>query len=119
MYVSKMQITKPLPIKIMDKVVGVLRPDRVFITYRTDLHFFRKYNGFGLSYSVLKKILDLNCRKVIILWEKDNGTTEKLQTYPKRFIEEGELWKDGERDYQRILPIHKLQKKTMQEVIAV
>lgn len=101
----------------IDKPIGELRKDRVFITHRDESHIFRMFNGIGLSYDVIKKLKDLNCWKIIILLHYKNGTTEKLETYPDKFLDEGILWKDGAYDYQRILPLEKLRQKQLMEIV--
>ena len=101
----------------IDKPVGELRQDRVFITHRDESHIFRKYNGIGLSYGVIKKLKDQNCWKIIILLHHKDNTTEKLETYPDKFLDEGILWKDGQYDYQRILPLEKLRQPKIMEII--
>ncbi len=106
-----------MQIKYIDKPVGELRKDRVFVTHRDESHIFRMYNGIGLSYSVIKNLKDFGCRKIIILLKRNDGSTEKLETYPDKFLDEGILYKDGAYDYQRILPLNKLRQKTMMEVM--
>lgn len=120
-------------IKHFNKTIGELRQDRVFITHRTTAHLFRRFgNGLGLSYSVIKKLKDLNCWKIIFLlhFQKRGyigGTcpicnepyseTEMLMTTPDYFLEKGNLWEDANNDYQRILPLDKLRQKEISQEI--
>lgn len=102
-------------IKLQDKVVGILRTDRVFITFRKSTHYFRKFHGFGLSYDVIKRLRDNNCQRVVILWKKENGETERLETTPHRFLEDGIVFRDGDYDNQRILSLDILRTGTLMQ----
>jgi len=108
--------TQTQTIRYLDKPIGELRQDRIFVTHRDESHIFRMYNGIGMSYDIIKKLKDLRCRKIIILLHWNNGVTEKLETYPDKFLDEGILWKDGSYDYQRILPLDKIRQKTILEI---
>ena len=107
-----------IEIKFFEKVVGIFRPcERTYIAHRDESHIFRMYNGLGLSYQIIKRLKDLRCSKIVILLHYNNGTTERLETFPDRFLDEGILWRDGEQDYQRILPLWKLRQKELIEVL--
>ncbi len=118
-------------IKFRERVVGDLRlQDRTFITHRTSAHLFRMFkNGLGISYDVIKNLRDQRCRRIIILLHfqtkgkiigrceicnEEYSETEKIETYPDFFLEKGENWLDGERDYQKIVPIEKLRANQME-----
>ena len=89
-------------IKFKGKVVGVLRDDRVFITQRKEEHFFHKFNGLGISYDVIQRLRALNCRRIVILYHGQMGTS-KLTATPERFYKQGILWNFTPDDVQAIL----------------
>lgn len=102
-----------MPIFHRGNRVGILRPDRVFVCHRGDEHIMRMFNTFGLSYDVLKNLIDYGCWKIVILYHKLNNTTEYMESTPKRFIDEGILWKDANEDYQRHLHLEKLRQSKL------
>lgn len=93
------------------KMVGTLKDDRVYITHRNKNHFFRIYQGFGMSSSILEDLHKLNCRKIVIIYDRVDETQEIYESTPEQFIEEGIIWKDLDLDFQKILPISKLRKR--------
>lgn len=93
-----------VPFNFMGKVVGQWREhDRVYIAHRREEHIFRKYNGLGLSFGIIDQLKHLRCRRIILLLEKNNGTTLKFEATPDLFLQKGTIHKDGEFDFQRIL----------------
>ena len=91
------------------KLVGTLRQDGNYVSIRTKDHFFRKYKGFGLSARVLQEIKRKGCRKITVIYRRDDGESI-YQTYPDKFYEEGIIYRDPKAsfaDYQRILPLTK------------
>ena len=78
---------------------------RVFITFRNKKkHLFRKFNGLGISTSVLDKIKKLGCRKIKIVY--DTGEEQViLYTLPNKFYEKGIIYRYKDADHQRILPL--------------
>jgi hypothetical protein len=88
-----------------NKVIGELRPDHVYITQRTSKHFFVKFKGFGISASILKELKDKGCTKITLIYNRTDGTQAIYETYPNKFYELGEIWRDDENDYQRILAV--------------
>lgn len=102
-------------IEHLGKVVGILREDKTYISRRNEKHYFRKFQGFGISYSVIEKLLNMRCSKVIIIYEKNNKE-EKYETSLFNFINYGETWKDLEGDFQKILPLSEFNQKKLKEV---
>ena len=91
-------------IRFKNKIIGTLN-DGVFRTHRDKRHFFVKFKGFGLSSSIIDELKRRNCRSVLLIYTKSDNS-ESLYLAPlMRFYEKGEIWKDGEDDWQRILPL--------------
>ena len=98
------------------KMVGELREDGVFITKRSPEHFFRKYNGFGCSYDLLVNIKKQGCNRIVILYERGEQTS-KLEVKINKFFEEGFVYRDGELDFQRILPLSAFNQKSLERFL--
>lgn len=87
----------------LGKPVGRIRQDGTYITYRNKDTYFRKFKGFGMSYGLLRKLLNLHrCRRIIIIYD-DGESKKKYVTTPTKYIEDGIIYKDNY-DHQRILP---------------
>lgn len=101
-----------MEIEYLNRNVGIIKmPERIFITHREENHIFRIFNGLGVSFDILKKLINIDCQKIIMLLHKSNGETEKFEVTPNLFIEKGFIWKDKAADYQRILPFGMLRKQ--------
>lgn len=87
----------------LGKKIGTLRNDKVFITYRSKEHLFRKYDGFGLSYKVLLDLRKQDCRQIVIIYD-DGSEQVKYVTNPNNFMEHGTLHAFKRNDWQRVLP---------------
>lgn len=97
--------------ELKGKLVGILKDNRVYITHRNKNHFFRIFQGLGVSSYILEDLHKLNCRKIVIIYDRVDGTQEVYESTPEEFIDEGIVWKDLELDYQKIMPISKLRKR--------
>jgi len=76
---------------------------KVFISPRTYLHFFRIHNGFGFSVGVLQQLRKRGVRVLIILYETREGI-DKLVTFMDYLEQNGFRYQD-KCDSQIILPI--------------
>ncbi|RLE44049.1 hypothetical protein DRJ19_01350 [Candidatus Woesearchaeota archaeon] len=92
------------------KFAGVLKNNKDFVCHRHDRHLFKKFNGFGLSVSLLEELKKRNCKRVILIWHKSDGTEEALVTTPEMFFIKGKVWRNEDVDYQRILPLKEWRK---------
>ena len=96
------------------KTFGGFIKDNRYITYRTEEHFFRKYQGLGLSLSVINDIIkSVDEVEFILTW--NNGKVEHYLTTPKAILDSGEIWYNdtdpyAEIDEQRIMPLVKMNK---------
>ena len=102
------------PFFFLGKQIGVIRPDRTFIARRRKEQIFRKFNGLGISYYVLMRLIGMNCKHIVLLLELDN-TTLKFETTPKKFIELGQIYTDRINDNQRILSFDQLLQTNMNQ----
>ena len=103
--------------KIRNKVVGTYdRLTKTYTTLRNKHHYFIKFKGFGVSTEILLKLRKLGCNKIIIIYNKADGTQTVYQTYPEKFLTEGYIWTDGELDHQRILPTEKINMKNDKKI---
>lgn len=96
-----MRKLETMPIMYLGKQVGFYRQDFTFITYRRREHFFIRYHGFGLSFTVIKRLRELGCTTVKILYNNDIEV-RKYTARLKDFIEYGIIYVN-QNDYQRIL----------------
>lgn len=86
---------------------------RRFVTFRNTDHFFRKFDGLGVSHAVLMNIrrrFGVNMIVIIMDW---GDRQERFITTTDKFLEEGEYYTDKESDTQRILPLSKLGQRTI------
>lgn len=105
-------------IKYLGKIVGVLRDDKTYITYRNESHIFRKYNGIGISTRLLLKLRGLGCRMIIIILTRGEETV-KLQAPISKFLEEGQIYTDNENDHQKILNMQQLNQNYLLQYIDI
>jgi hypothetical protein len=103
------------PVIFHGKVIGHIRSDHVFITRRTQEHYFVKYRGFGLSSSVIEHLKKREVRKIVLLYQRADGGEELHQTFPNKFYDLGHVW-NNDGDYQRILPLEHWNMKVAQHV---
>ena len=105
-----MRLTKEKPVRLRGKTVGVIKPDRTYISHRNKNHFFRKYNGFGLSAGVIEILKKYDVDIVKIIYTKVDGTQEVYITNLDKFYKFGVIYRDSVIDYQRILSIQRFTK---------
>ena len=99
-----------------DRVTGKLREDGVYISYRTEKHFFRKYNGFGITTSLLMDLRRQGCKQVIIVYQQ--GSDQILfKAHPDAILEHGQIYHYKGMDWQRILPLEYWQQESSVEFI--
>lgn len=96
--------------KVGARAVGKLRADGVYISFRDKRHFFRIFKGFGISTATLMSLRKKGCKKIVIVYKKDDGTQSIYTTYSNKFLEAGKVYRDGKHDYQRILPLEEFNK---------
>ena len=94
-----------MEIRHLDKLVGVINSNNEFVSIRRPEHFFRKYKGFGLSYSVIERLKKSNVEIVKILFQREDGTASLYVAYLNDFLEKGAYFKDQKYDFQRILEL--------------
>lgn len=92
----------------LGKGVGVFTDDRVFVTRRRREHIFRKFNGLGISYGLLRDLMNKNCRLVKFILDNGDGTESVYETTPQKFLVDGNIWVDRQQDTQRILAFDKM-----------
>lgn len=94
-----------LPVTHLGKVVGHLRADHTFITRRKPIHFFRKFQGFGLSFAVIKQLRAKGCLLVCLIYTNNYNEESIYFTTPENIIDKGMRYTDKEADNQLILPL--------------
>ena len=98
-----MRLAQDKPITFRGKVVGIIKMDRTYISHRNKTHWFRKFNGFGMSATILKELRDYDVETIKVIYTKVDGTQEVWIATVNDFYEHGSIWKDLELDYQRVL----------------
>ena len=77
------------------KNVGILKDNKEYLTYRNIKHFFIKYNGFGISTTILRELKDKGCERITVIY--DSGATQKLyHAHPNIFYKYGTRYEHGE-----------------------
>ena len=113
-----------IPVKVGGKIVGHIAKYKnrvVYVTYRNPEHFFRKYEGFGISEAILRKLKDMNIKFILILYKDETGVVRHLLSRVDDWFEHGHRYRFlVERkvhvivgktkpifyeDFQRVLPI--------------
>ena len=107
-----MRLIKEKQIYVGEKFVGLIKTDRTYVTIRNKNHFFRKYNGFGISSSVLSELRRYDVKLIKIIYNKIDGTDELYIVTIDDFYNNSLYYKDKGLDYQRILPLNKFKKIT-------
>lgn len=96
-------------IQIFNKNAGYIKETtkgKIYISYRNrKQHFFRKYNGYGISTQILKKLTNEGIKEIIIIENREDETRRKLTTTPEEFYKNGTRYHYKQADYQIILPI--------------
>jgi len=86
---------------------------RAFVTVRDfERHFFRIFNGYGISLPILS-LLRLNGIRCIIIVERHEGFERKLVSDVNDWMERGHeytfVFPDGTLDPQRVLPVAEME----------
>jgi len=101
--VFKVRLEQDKQVIVRGKVVGTIRRDRVYVSHRNKNHYFKIFNGFGVSASVLDELRKYDVKKVIVIYTKVDGSQELWIANTNDFYEYGKIYKDVGNDYQRIL----------------
>jgi len=76
---------------------------RIFVTYRTRRHVFKKWGSIGVSRDVVVRLLREGVDLVVVVF---TDTMEGYMAEPERFMREGRsLWFGYEADSQLHLPL--------------
>lgn len=86
-----------------------------FLTKRSDIHFFRKSQGFGVSAQVLRRLRECRIPTIVILWEHPDDTATKLTARVEDFYAHGVTWQDRESDFQKVLALGLFSQSTLNE----
>ena len=92
------------------KKVGVIRPNRTYVTHRNHLHIFRKFNGLGMSGQVLAELRKYNVCEVIIIYSCKDRSQDLFKVPVNLWYEKGIRYTDKRLDHQFILPFSILNK---------
>ena len=95
----------------MGKIVGSFTSDRIFVSHRRQEHIFRKFNGLGISYLLLRKLIDKNCSSIRLILDNGDGSESVFISTPIKFLTDGKIWIDKMNDSQRILSFDKMSTK--------
>jgi len=98
-------------IKYKGKIRGWIEGDTFYSDRSTIDHFFRKFNGYGISVKILEVLEDRKIERVCLVLDG----WKKLTTSPSVLVLKGKMWKDGEDDWQVILPLCEWREKLVWE----
>jgi len=87
------------------KQVGMLRDDGIYISYRTPKHYFRIYDGFGITISLLKALIEKGCSRIVIIYRKTPNLWVKYTAEPMDFMQYGITYQFEDIELQKVLPI--------------
>jgi hypothetical protein len=97
-------VTSVREVSFNGRVVGELLDGRTFVTERDSTrHFFRKFGGYGVSESLLKR---LRFEGVEVIEFVVDGI-QRYRTSIERMLSEGAVWFDGG-DQQRVMSVGEL-----------
>jgi len=89
----------------LQKTTSVINPN-VYQKICTQEHFMRKFGGFGISVSILNKLVDNNIQIIKIVYL--GATTRKYITTTKNFMDSNIKW-DNKGDLQHFVKIKEMQ----------
>lgn len=92
------------PITYLGKTVGHTE-GKTYVTIRRPEHFFRKYNGFGMSTQLLKILKNHGVAWIWVRYEKTDGSTSNYLAALEDFYAHGIPYTDRSVDTQLILPL--------------
>jgi len=114
-YKSKKERYKEKEVIVPSKqLVGGVVKDNRYITPRNEDNYFFKFNGPGISVSVIDQIIDVVDGVEFVMHWKD-GTIEHYLTTPQELLDSDIHWTNNKdpyekRDEQRIIPFNKMKK---------
>ena len=87
-------------IRIFNKSIGFVKEDgghKSFITFRNyQLHFFKKFCGYGINASVLMRLNKEGIEFIKFIVKMPDGTKRKLTSTITSFLEYGKLYQNEE-----------------------
>ncbi len=89
--------------KLVGRIIG-----NAYVTRRKKEHYFRKFNGFGISKVILEKLHELGVYTVIIIYTNEDGSEVLLRSDLYQWLFNGIEWvdtSDGFEDLQLVLPV--------------
>lgn len=89
------------------KLVGRAVGD-VYITKRRKEHYFRKFNGFGISKRILDELNSRGIYRIIIIYKNEDSSEILLKSDVMQWLFNGIEWVDtseGYEDLQLVLPV--------------
>mgnify|MGYP000480479596 CR=1 FL=1 len=88
--------------------VGIIKGDKYITRRNADLHYFRKYDGYGISKAILELLKTLMVYKIVIIEEGDKGERLLVSSIHDWF-ENGLAYDyklpNGDIDTQIVLPV--------------
>jgi hypothetical protein len=87
---------------------GVIKKD-CYVREVNGRHFFRKYQGFGISLDVLHELVELKVKKVVFIYTTAKNGKEVYSTTLQAFLESDLEFDNGEEDLQRFVRIKEMQ----------
>lgn len=89
------------------KIIGYATEDS-YITWREPIHFFRKYQGFGISKEVLGQLNVEDKHNIIISYIGASQNTTIFKSHIKQWFESG-LSHTDQGDLQLFLPVKQME----------
>jgi hypothetical protein len=90
-----------IPVKLDGKLIGEIRPDGlVYVTHRWPQHYFRKFQGFGISKDVINYLNRAGVKKIVVCYHSEKPQT--WQTGIAHFLSKANTYINGN-DFQYIL----------------
>lgn len=90
------------------KRIGEIR-NKTFLTHRGPEHFFRKFNGFGMSEEVYKLLLKQGVYEVVIVYKDEYRRVTQYHCFLPDFEYDGIVYLDQGEDKQFVLSIDKME----------
>jgi len=81
---------------------------KIYVTYRTHRHLYKKWGSIGISRDVVIKLIEDGVENVIVIF---TDTKEGYIAPPRKFLDTGKtLWFDKEAESQLHLPLTLMEK---------
>ena len=93
-----------MSIIVFGKIKGTYdKSNHTYFSDRDIRHWFHKFNGLGLSFSLIMRLRKLGCKRVCFNYKRKDGGEDLYIADIDDFVEKGHRYRNTEHDVQFIL----------------